>query len=120
MKRNALARSAAAITAALLSLTACSSSDPVDDIVSKAESQQQESKDKESTKQTEESKDDKATKENPGETDPDTSKPEETDPATPVDPANDPLKFDEGTVLRMACGYNNAKTVMRFDAYRRL
>lgn len=116
MKRNALARSAAAITAALLSLTACSSSDPVDEIASKAESQQQESKDKETTKQTEESKDDKATKEDPGETDPDTSKPEETDPATPVDPANDPLKFDEGTVLRMACGYNNAKTGMRFDA----
>ena len=115
MKRNALARSAAAITAALLSLTACSSSDPVDDVASKAESQQQESKDKETTKQTEESKDDKATKEDPGETDPDTSKPEETEPAE-TEPAGDLLPFEKGTVLRMSCGYNNAKTGMRFDA----
>ena len=115
MTRNTLARSAAAITAALLSLTACSSSDPVDDVASKAESQQQESKDKETTKQTEESKDDKATKEDPGETEPDTSKPEETEPAE-TEPVGDLLPFEKGTVLRMSCGYNNAKTGMRFDA----
>ncbi len=29
--------------------------------------------------------------------------------------AADPLAFAEGTVLRMSCGYNNAKTGMRFD-----
>ncbi|MBR1797978.1 MAG: hypothetical protein IJ757_08235 [Clostridiales bacterium] len=30
--------------------------------------------------------------------------------------AEDLLTFADGTVLRMACGYNNAKTGMRFDA----
>ncbi len=42
-----------------------------------------------------------------GDPTPTTTAPEETIPQ---------LTYAEGTVLRMACGYNNAKTGMRFDA----
>ncbi len=41
--------------------------------------------------------------------------PNPTEP-TPTTPVEDLLVFEKGTVLRMACGYNNAKTGMRFDA----
>ena len=35
---------------------------------------------------------------------------------TPVEEAKDPLAFEAGTVLRMATGYNSAKTGLFFDA----
>jgi len=96
MRRNALLRSAAAVTAAMMALTACSTNDPVSDIVNSAQD--------ESKKQAEES----------------TKGSDNNDPSTPTDPSvepdKNPLEFAEGTVLRMACGYNNAKTGMRFDA----
>ncbi len=63
-----------------------------------------------------EATDPEATK--PEATDPEATDPEVTDPTEPTDPkpAVDLLPFAEGTVLRMATGYNNAKTGLFFSA----
>ncbi len=49
-----------------------------------------------------------------------TTAPVETNPSEPPAPTDPPvvdlLPYAKGTTLRMACGYNNAKTGMRFDA----
>ncbi len=91
MKRKALTKVAACLVAAM-TLAGCG--DDVTSIVNSAASA--------STS---------ASASKKAETSTETSKEE-----TKVEPEKDPLEIAPGTVLVMSCGYNNAKTGMRFDA----
>ncbi|MCR4617494.1 MAG: hypothetical protein K5669_04820 [Lachnospiraceae bacterium] len=90
MKRKALMKTAAAVFAAAMMLTGCAGGSDVSDLVDQA-----------TTEVTE--------------TPADTTEPA-ADTETPAEPEVDPLEIAEGTTLVMSCGYNNAKTGMRFDA----
>lgn len=91
MKRRVLKRLMAVCTAALVTLSACGNS-AIDDAIKSAESSNQASSAESSAV---------------------ASSSEVEDPGQPE---VELLSFKEGTVLRMACGYNNAKTGLRFDA----
>ena len=93
MKKRALKRLMAVCAAALVTLSACGGN-AIDDAIKSAESSNQ------ATSQ---------------------SSVESSSATNPVDDGGDTpvvaeLTYKDGTVLRMACGYNNAKTGLRFDA----
>lgn len=88
MKKRVLKRMLAACTAMLLTMSACGNN-AVDEAIKSAES---------INGSTESSTVDQPTEQGS------------------VDTPTDLLTFKDGTVLRMACGYNNAKTGMRFAA----
>ncbi len=92
MKRKVLMKSAAGAFAAALMFTGCTGGANVNDIVSEV---------------TTEVETETETKTEPEET---------TEPEVVEEPEVDLLAFEEGTTLVMSCGYNNAKTGMRFDA----
>ncbi|MBR1861291.1 MAG: hypothetical protein IJ796_05470 [Lachnospiraceae bacterium] len=96
MKRKALMKTAAAVFAAAMMLTGCSGGSDVSNLVNDATT----------------------TPEQTTTNEPETQSTETPTTETEVveEPAADPLAFEEGTVLVMSCGYNNAKTGMRFDA----
>ncbi len=96
MKRKALTKSAAAVFAAALMLTGCTGGTDISNLVNEATNEAQTS-----TADTSSSTDTQST---------------DTTDTVVETPEVDPLAFDEGTVLVMSCGYNNAKTGMRFDA----
>ena len=96
MKRKALMKTAAAVFAAAMMLTGCSGGSDVSNLVNDATTTPEQTTTNEPETQTTE------------------TQPTETEVVE--EPAADPLAFEEGTVLVMSCGYNNAKTGMRFDA----
>ncbi|MBQ9489386.1 MAG: hypothetical protein IJU80_05590 [Lachnospiraceae bacterium] len=93
MKKRALKRLMAVCAAALVTLSACGGN-AIDDAIKSAESSNQAASQ---------------------------SSVESSSATNPVDGGEDTpvvaeLTYKDGTVLRMACGYNNAKTGLRFDA----
>ena len=94
MKKAVLKRTMAFLCVAMMTVSACGNS-AIDDAIKEAESV--------ASSQSEESKASEASNAGNGAG-------EETTPVTVE------LTYKDGTVLRMACGYNNAKTGLRFDA----